>query len=399
METIVSAYGINEGDKQQRYRLKQRLLNEYKEQLLFISYEKHSPQLVISKDCLEKQNLTNILETSRCNTVKRAAAILREDVTNVINEASTLPWPPTIESLKSDDRNPPATLALFYNHLLSAANSHHAASSTTERYVTSFSQDVMHAVSHGDFVALKHATMGLGLHSLTGQKLPLVVLSRLGHSINYDRICEIETAQAELAQHFQSMSLYSPVMPIDAESKVTTTFWWDNFDRNIETASGAGSIHNTPGIVFQEQSKSTITRDTNVSIPKSKRRSITTQEEYHHSTPINPKAEPPSFAESIAIHVEQETEEKCNNLLLLWKSARYLCSADQLNSRFVGWVIFLFKKTASKETKMTYFPPIQKPITDYAAFFEMFYKSRELAKQANMAYTHITLDVGAAVKA
>ena len=65
METIVSAYGINESDKQQRYRLKQRLLNEYKEQLLFIFYEKHSPKLVISKDCLEKQNLTNILETSR----------------------------------------------------------------------------------------------------------------------------------------------------------------------------------------------------------------------------------------------------------------------------------------------------------------------------------------------
>ena len=69
--------------------------------------------------------------------------------------------PPTIESLKSDDRNPPATLALFYNHLLSAANSHHAASSTTERYVTSFSQDVMHAVSHGDFVTLKHEQWGL----------------------------------------------------------------------------------------------------------------------------------------------------------------------------------------------------------------------------------------------
>ena len=60
----------------------------------------------MSKDCLEKQNLTNILETSRCNTVKRAAAILRADVTNVINEASTLPWPPTIESLKSGDRKP-----------------------------------------------------------------------------------------------------------------------------------------------------------------------------------------------------------------------------------------------------------------------------------------------------
>ena len=107
---------------------------------------------------------------------QRAAAILHEDVTNVINEATTLPWPPTIESLKSDARNPPAILALFYNNLLSAAKSHHVASSTTDRYVASFSQDAMHAVSNGDFVTLKHATLGLGLHSLTGQKLPLVVV-------------------------------------------------------------------------------------------------------------------------------------------------------------------------------------------------------------------------------
>lgn len=47
---------------------------------------------------------------------------------------------------------------------------------------------------------------------------------------------------------------------------------------------------------------------------------------------------------------------------------------------------------------MTYLPPIQLPITEYGAIFEIFHKSRELSKQANMSYTHITLDVGAAIK-
>ncbi len=47
METLGSVYGINESDRQQRYRLKQQLSNKYKGNLLFISYEKHSPQLVI----------------------------------------------------------------------------------------------------------------------------------------------------------------------------------------------------------------------------------------------------------------------------------------------------------------------------------------------------------------
>ena len=50
MESIVSVYGINEGDRQQRYRLKTCLLQKYGDDLLFISHEKHSPQLVISRN-------------------------------------------------------------------------------------------------------------------------------------------------------------------------------------------------------------------------------------------------------------------------------------------------------------------------------------------------------------
>ena len=46
-------------------------------------------------------------------------------------------------------------------------------------------------------------------------------------------------------------------------------------------------------------------------------------------------------------------------------------------------------------TVMTYIPPIQRPITDYGTILEI---SRKLAKQSNMQYTHITFDLGAAIK-
>ena len=52
--------------------------------------------------------------------------------------------------------------------------------------------------------------------------------------------------------------------------KVSTIFWWDNFDRNIETVSGAGSVHNTPGVVCQENSAAAVMRHENVSIPRPK---------------------------------------------------------------------------------------------------------------------------------
>ena len=51
-------------------------------------------------------------------------------------------------------------------------------------------------------MTLKCVAMGLGLHSLTGQKLPLRTLYRLGHSMNHGPECETETAHAELIQQF-----------------------------------------------------------------------------------------------------------------------------------------------------------------------------------------------------
>ena len=96
MESIVSAYGINEGDRQQRYRLKTRLLQKYVDDLLFISYEKHSPQLVISKKCLETLTMSRVLGSSDSSTIKKAAVILCEAVKKTIDESEALPWPPTI---------------------------------------------------------------------------------------------------------------------------------------------------------------------------------------------------------------------------------------------------------------------------------------------------------------
>ena len=129
--------------------------------------------------------------------------------------------------------------------------------------------------------------------------------------------------------------------------KVSTIFWCDNFDRNVEAASGAGSIHNTPGIAFQEHSAAAVMRQEDITISKSKKRS----------------------------------------------------SANQTKPRFVGWIVRRFQQAHSKATLMTYLPPISFPITEYSTIIEMFHQSRQLAKQSNMSYTHNTLDVGAAIKA
>ena len=125
--------------------------------------------------------------------------------------------------------------------------------------------------------------------------------------------------------------------------------------------------------MFQEESACTVNRNENVSIPKPKRHSVHLGDVHPiQATAINPKKDPPSFADKDPVQVENHEQMYCNNLLIVWKSLRHLTSLDQVNPRFVGWVIPFFEITDSKQTKLTDLRPIQKPITEYTTLFEMF---------------------------
>ena len=63
---------------------------------------------------------------------------------------------------------------------------------------------MIYNVLNGGFLTAKQCALGPGIHSMTRQKRPIVILSKLGHSISYEKVLEIETAQAEVAEQFQS---------------------------------------------------------------------------------------------------------------------------------------------------------------------------------------------------
>ena len=120
------------------------------------------------------------------------------------------------------------------------------------RYVSSFAQDVVHAVSRGQFLTAKHILLGAGLHSLTGQKLPIKLLARYGSACSYEMVQKVETAQAELVQNMRLRNFPLGLVPASQTSSVLTFFWWDNFDCKKETIEG--SIHTCHGVAFQENS-------------------------------------------------------------------------------------------------------------------------------------------------
>ncbi len=90
----------------------------------------------------------------------------------------------------------------------------------------SFAQDLVHAVSRGNFLTEKHVLLGTGLHSLTGLKQPVQILVRFRHCYNYGKIRLIETAQAELAQHLTYLENPLPLLPAAHDLDRVLTFFW-----------------------------------------------------------------------------------------------------------------------------------------------------------------------------
>ena len=101
----------------------------------------------------------------------------------------------------------------------------HRPGEEVKRYVDSFSQDIVHVISKGDFLTAKHVSLGCGLHiSIRGMKKPINMLSKLGHFCNYNTVQEIETAQAELFQQLIVLQYPLPLIPADPNSKAQTFF-------------------------------------------------------------------------------------------------------------------------------------------------------------------------------
>ena len=148
------------------------------------------------------------------------ARIIRKSVDEMIKKASQLSWPPSVDELESKSREPPAELTAFLSKLLIDV-SHHSIGSTKSRVVRSIADDIIYNVSNGGFLTAKQCAPGLGIHSMTGQKRPIVILSKLGHSISYEKVLEIETAQTEIAEQFRPNSSVLPIQPLLESTEVT----------------------------------------------------------------------------------------------------------------------------------------------------------------------------------
>ena len=196
----------------------------------------------------------------------RVANYLRNDILEYCSSLSNLNWPPSIDELTKEDRLPPTSVTLFLTNLLKSAD--HSLKPYVQRLIDSYSLDMIHGVSRGSVITSKHFLLGLGLHNITGQKKVVQLANRFGHSISYDKVCDIELAQALKAQTLAEENTGLPLKPATESDTVLTVFWVDNFDMNVETQTGGGAINITTMMAFQEVSENSVPMESNITINK-----------------------------------------------------------------------------------------------------------------------------------
>ena len=202
------------------------------------------------------------------NVVKTALKI-RTDIKDLeIPET----WPPNIPEVNIGEKAiiPESLLDLLETVLTGKPNSSNTRQ-RVQRLVSSFGQDIVYAVTNGQLKPTKHILLPFAVKSLTGNVELIKILNRLGHSVSYSKLEEIETALC-----LQKLSVAGDMsLPANIYAGVPTTLAFDNIDRLEEILSGKGSSHRVNGIAIQPKMICPQLQRLYAAVSKTKKRGIT----------------------------------------------------------------------------------------------------------------------------
>ena len=177
MRLLHDLCGLSTDDTRYSSKLKARIQSEFTDKLHFVSINETTPEVVISTESIKSYVLFN----DKAHLLNQAAEYLQADIEEHAKNLPELLWPINIDELDSENRNPPESVTSFLSQLL--RNKDHPNREAPTRLIESHTSDLIHCVTHGKLITTKHFLLGLGLHNITGQRLPIQILYRLGHFI------------------------------------------------------------------------------------------------------------------------------------------------------------------------------------------------------------------------
>ena len=121
-------------------------MKDFKEKAAILTSEKKRSDIVVDAFALP----TEIAFKDKEGCIIKAAEYLKNDLLKHCEGLSELTWPPQLDELQDEKRNPPESLMLFYKHLLQSKST---LNKTNQEYVqrlsNSFASDIIAVLSQG----------------------------------------------------------------------------------------------------------------------------------------------------------------------------------------------------------------------------------------------------------
>ena len=372
--------------------MKERLKNEFGERISFLKSEDNKPEIVVATESLTSTSFHHDPE----RIVLKAGRIIQDAIQQKIKDIPEPACPPSPDVISSEVFKPPKILLKLIETILNTAKNRASRSTSIDRLTNSIAEDIVLCLKYCSFHA-KHLLLGLGIHNLTGSRLVIDFLHRLGHSINYNSVCDIETALAEATQEAAKSASVLPYQP-NTIAALFAHYWIDNFDIKTDKEVGERSIHTTHMVAFQNIKPSDNVKKTPaLSVPKPKNRKIFIDDVSVGSITIDRKKNPSTKFQQQADLCDSSSFDK---KYLIWIVLRHQSSMNQQIPVYKGWNLkqnMVNVKENPVKTTETYLPPINSKVTEFRTIFQYLQYLQNLTVTMNMKYVHVTMDVGAAI--
>ena len=226
--------------------LMNKIKERFKEKITISLYDHRRGNFLYSSALTESDARESVGDSDEKHVqVIRAAALHLRSLIKALPKWHT-PTPTSVESLKQASPDIPEELILFYKTLTCGLREP-ARDDGLDRKIMAMSSDAIYNTTRGSVRPWKHTALGLGLGSLTGSKLVLRIMNRLGNSLSYDEVKALETEFAYSAEG----SNHDAPEGLELNGMLGTGLAFDNYDVNMDTINGKDTLHATVGICYQ----------------------------------------------------------------------------------------------------------------------------------------------------
>ena len=378
--TKMHELGVIKVNDSTKKNLRRTLNTEFKETLKFLNNVNgrvlvYPSSLDIDETVLKYNSVRQELRVAENQTyysiITKSALMLRKAITT---RGISDDWPPDTTT-----SNIPEPLAKVYQVRLTGDPNCDAQTERVSRLSNSFAQDLVYAVTNGKEKTAKHVLLPNTVKSLTGNVELIHTLNRLGHSLSYSMMQQIDTALC-----LQKLSSGDDVpLSTDVRPGIFTTLVWDNIDRLEETLSGGGTSHRVNGIaIHQKDLYEDVEQRVPPRVPKTKKRSISGDSHnipiYNAGKRMGPK--PLERIDSPLTTIVRATPIKN----IAWVLARLSNVHYQRVSSWTGFNIKLRSGIDILEDNIAYLPTVNAPATDLGTVYEVLLRSLKIMQALDL---------------